>query len=156
MTATERVLEFCKLDQESNSANKKPPTNWPNQGKIIFDNVSMSYSDEDYSALALKNLSFKIEGGHKIGLVGRTGAGKSSLIQVLFRMAKLVHGHIQIDEIDIETIDLDQLRSRISIIPQDPVLFTGTIRYNLDPFHSYDDQQLWNALEEVRQIYICV
>jgi ATP-binding cassette subfamily C (CFTR/MRP) protein 4 len=149
MTAVERVLEYCALDQEPSSPKNRPPMNWPTEGEISFKNVSMSYSNEDDTTPALRDITLTIRGGEKIGVVGRTGAGKSSLIQILFRMGILVHGQIEIDKIDIETIGLDDLRSRISIIPQDPVLFTGTIRNNLDQFHFYSDQQIWNALEEV-------
>jgi ABC-type multidrug transport system fused ATPase/permease subunit len=149
MTAVERVLEYCALDQEPSPPKNRPPMNWPTHGEIVFKNVSMSYSNEDDTTLALRDITLTIRGGEKIGIVGRTGAGKSSLIQILFRMGILVHGQIEIDKIDIETIGLDDLRSRISIIPQDPILFTGTIRNNLDPFHFYSDQQIWNALEEV-------
>ncbi len=149
MTAVERVLEYCSLDQEPISPTNRPPSNWPEHGRIVFKNVSMSYIREDETNLALRNITLTIEGGKKVGIVGRTGAGKSSFIQILFRMGVLVHGQIVIDHIDIETIGLDDLRSRISIIPQDPVLFTGTIRNNLDPFHFYSDEQIWNALDEV-------
>jgi ABC-type multidrug transport system fused ATPase/permease subunit len=152
MTAVERILEYCSLDQEPPAQvplKNRPPINWPSQGQIRFKNVSMAYFNEENPILALRNISFKIEGGEKIGIVGRTGAGKSSLIQILFRMGIRVHGQIEIDNIDIDTIGLDDLRSRISIIPQDPILFTGTIRNNLDQFHFYSDHQIWNALEEV-------
>ena len=150
MTAVERVLEHCALDQESSSPKSRPPSNWPTDGQISFRNVSMSYTNEDDdTALALRNITLVIEGGEKIGIVGRTGAGKSSLIQVLFRLGRFVRGQIEIDQVDIETIGLDDLRSRISVIPQDPVLFTGSVRNNLDPFRLYSDEQIWNALEEV-------
>ena len=151
MTSVERVLEFCSLDQEPPPPKNRPPMDWPKHGEIVFRNVSMAYSNEDHTTLALRNISLRIAGGEKIGIVGRTGAGKSSFIQILFRMGILVEGQIEIDQIDISTIGLDDLRSRISIIPQDPVLFTGTIRDNLDQFHLYSDQQIWSALEEVRQ-----
>jgi ATP-binding cassette subfamily C (CFTR/MRP) protein 4 len=156
MTAVERVLEYCSLDQEPPaqvSPKNRPPMNWPSQGQIIFDNVSMSYTNDQHSPLALRNISFIIEGGEKIGIVGRTGAGKSSLIQILFRMGTFIDGRIEIDNIDIAMIGLDDVRSRISIIPQDPVLFTGTIRNNLDQFNNYSDEQIWNALEEVCQYF---
>ena len=149
MTSVERVLEFCVLDQEPSPPKNRPSMDWPNHGQIVFRNVSMAYSDVDHTALALRNITLTIAGGEKIGIVGRTGAGKSSFIQILFRMGILVEGQIEIDHIDIGTIGLDDLRSRISIIAQDPVLFTGTIRDNLDQFHLYSDQQIWNALEEV-------
>ena len=85
--------------------------------------------------------------GFNGGIVGRTGAGKSSLIQILFRIGLIVEGKIRIDDIDITTVRLNDVRSRISIIPQNPVLFSGTIRDNLDPFHQYTDEQIWSALE---------
>ena len=151
MTSVERVLEFCVLDQEPLPPKNRPPMDWPKHGEILFRNVSMAYSDIDHTTLALHNITLRIAGGEKIGIVGRTGAGKSSFIQILFRMGILVEGQIEIDHIDIGTIGLDDLRSRISIIPQDPVLFTGTIPDNLDQFHLYSDQQIWNALEEVRR-----
>jgi len=152
MTSVERVLEYCSLDQEPPAQvppKNRPPMNWPSQGEIVFNNVSMAYLNEEYPSLVLRNITLKIGGGEKIGIVGRTGAGKSSLIQILFRMGILVNGQIEIDHIDIDKIGLDDLRSRISIIPQDPVLFTGTIRNNLDQFNFYSDHQIWNALEEV-------
>ncbi|CAF3680029.1 unnamed protein product [Rotaria sordida] len=153
MTSVERILEYCSLDQEPPSqlsSKYRPPTNWPSQGCIIFENVSMSHSKELHSPLALHHISLIIESGEKIGIVGRTGAGKSSFIQTLFRMGTLVDGHIIIDNIDIGTIGLDDVRRRISIIPQDPILFTGTMRNNLDPFGLYSDVEIWNALEQVQ------
>ncbi|CAF5005137.1 unnamed protein product [Rotaria sp. Silwood1] len=153
MTSVERILEYCSLDQESSnqlSFKYRPPINWPSQGRIIFENVSMSHSKELHSPLALHNISLIIEPGEKIGIVGRTGAGKSSFIQTLFRMGTLVNGHIIIDNIDITTIGLDDIRRHISIIPQDPILFTGTMRNNLDPFGLYSDVEIWNALEQVQ------
>ena len=153
MTSVERILEYSSLQQEPPAQlppKYQPPNNWPSHGRIIFDNVSMSHSDQPDSPLALHHLSFIIESTQKIGIVGRTGAGKSSLIQSLFRMGTLVDGQIIIDDIDIATIGLDDVRRHISIIPQDPVLFTGTMRTNLDPFAHYSDTEIWNALEQVR------
>lgn len=154
MTAVERVLEYCSLEQEPPAQvpfKKRPPTDWPSRGQIVFDHVSMSYSEDEDFPLALHDISLTVEGGEKIGIVGRTGAGKSSFIQILFRMGYLTDGQILIDQIDIKTIGLDDVRSRLSIIPQDPVLFVGTIRNNLDPFHYYSDDQIWLALEQVRE-----
>ncbi|CAF4061065.1 unnamed protein product [Rotaria sp. Silwood2] len=153
MTAVERILEYCSLDQEPAAqvlTKHQPANNWPLQGQIIFKNVSMKYFNDEYSPFALRNITLTIEGGEKIGIVGRTGAGKSSFIQTIFRMGIIVNGQIEVDNIDITTIGLYDLRSRISIIPQDPILFTGTIRYNLDQFNNYSDDQIWNALEEVQ------
>ena len=109
----------------------------------------MSHSKEPHAPFALSHITLTILPHEKIGIVGRTGAGKSSFIQTLFRMGTLVDGEIRIDHIDISTVGLDDLRRRISIIPQDPVLFTGTMRSNLDQFGDYSDAEVWHALEQV-------
>ncbi|CAF4743672.1 unnamed protein product [Rotaria sp. Silwood1] len=153
MTSVERVLEYCSLEQEPPAQvplNRRPPSTWPSHGRIVFDNVSMSHSSDNQSLLALRHISMTIEAGEKVGIVGRTGAGKSSLIQTLFRMGTLVNGQIKIDNIDIALIGLDDVRRHLSIIPQDPVLFTGTMRSNLDPFNEYSDVEIWRALEQVQ------
>ena len=158
MTAVERVLEYCALDQEPPAqapTDRRPPSNWPSNGLITYHNVSMSYNNGSETSLALSHISLTIQPGEKIGIVGRTGAGKSSLIQTLFRMCKLFHGRIEIDHIDISTVGLDDLRRRISIIPQDPVLFTGTMRNNLDQFGDYSDVEIWQALEQVSGV-MCI
>ena len=152
MTAVERVLEYCSLDQEPPAQvppDHRPPSTWPSQGRIVFNDVSMCHSTDEHSPLALRHISMTIESGEKIGIVGRTGAGKSSLIQTIFRMGTLIDGQIKIDNIDITSVGLDDVRSRISIIPQDPVIFTGTMRSNLDPFNEYSDAEIWLALEQV-------
>jgi ATP-binding cassette subfamily C (CFTR/MRP) protein 4 len=152
MTAVERVLEYCSLDQEPPAQvppSNRPPSTWPSHGRIVFDDVSMCHSDHDDTPPALRHISMTIESAEKVGIVGRTGAGKSSLIQTLFRMGTLVDGQIKIDDIDIASVGLDDVRSRISIIPQDPVLFTGTMRNNLDPFDEYSDAEIWLAIEQV-------
>jgi ATP-binding cassette, subfamily C (CFTR/MRP), member 4 len=120
---------------------------WPSEGKIHFNNTSLRYNADQPPVL--KNLELEIEPHHKVGIVGRTGAGKSSLINALFRLAP-VEGSVVIDSIDTGNLLLQDLRSKISIIPQDPVLFSGTLRYNLDPFGEYADYILWNAIEAVR------
>ena len=153
MTAVERVLEYCELDQEPPAQlpdNKRPPTNWPSRGTITFDDVCMSHSPDPQAPLALAHISLDIHAAEKIGIVGRTGAGKSSFIQSLFRMGTLVQGHILVDGIDIASLGLDDVRRHISIIPQDPVLFTGTMRSNLDQFGDYADAEIWRALEQVQ------
>ncbi|CAF4233307.1 unnamed protein product, partial [Rotaria sordida] len=153
MTSIERILDYCSLDQEPPAQvppNRRPPSNWPSHGRIVFGNVSMSHSSDNQSSLALRHISMTIEAGEKVGIVGRTGAGKSSLIQTLFRMGTLVSGQIKIDNIDIASIGLDDVRRRISIIPQDPILFTGTLRSNLDQFNEYSDGEIWHALEQVQ------
>ncbi|KAL0104938.1 hypothetical protein PUN28_016527 [Cardiocondyla obscurior] len=149
MTSVERILEYSKVDSEpplESTPDKKPKSEWPENGKIEFKNVFLRYAPLEPPVL--KNLNFVIFPREKVGIVGRTGAGKSSLIQALFRLAD-VDGLIEIDGIDSGQIGLHDLRSKISIIPQEPFLFSGSLRRNLDPFDSYTDDPLWRALEEV-------
>ncbi|CAB3386319.1 Hypothetical predicted protein [Cloeon dipterum] len=150
MTSVERVLEFTKLDAEpplETEPSKDPGKDWPRQGRVVFDELTMRYSKNDPPVL--KGISFSINSGEKVGVVGRTGAGKSSLISALFRLADTCGGRILIDDVDTATLGLHQLRANISIIPQEPVLFSGTMRKNLDPFDEFPDELLWSALEEV-------
>lgn len=137
MTSVERVQEYADLKPEKDESAKETPMSWPQHGKIEFKNMSLSYSEDDPPVL--KDLSFLIKPREKVGIVGRTGAGKSSLIQALFRLANL-EGSILIDDIDTKAISLNKLRSKISIIPQEPVLFSSTLRKNLDPFDEYKDE----------------
>lgn len=148
LTSVERVLEYTKIESEKNlfEGQKPMPPTWPAHGRIIMDNVSLQYAPEEEAVL--KNLNIVIESGWKVGIVGRTGAGKSSLISALFRFA-YIDGSITIDGLDTSVISKQGLRSKISIIPQEPVLFSATIRYNLDPFSVYSDDELWRALEQV-------
>ncbi|KAG8042341.1 hypothetical protein G9C98_004975 [Cotesia typhae] len=149
MTSVERVLEYTNIESESaleSLPNKKPKDDWPPRGKVEFKNVYLSYSPLEPPVL--KNLNFTIEPREKIGIVGRTGAGKSSLISALFRLAD-IEGNIEIDGIDTGKIGLHDFRAKISIIPQEPFLFSGTLRRNLDPFEQYPDNILWSALEDV-------
>ncbi|VVC94166.1 unnamed protein product [Leptidea sinapis] len=146
MTSVERILQYTNIERESQweKGTIETPKGWPWRGQIEFRNCYMKYTPEDLPIL--KNLNLVLESGWKVGIVGRTGAGKSSLISSLFRLA-LVEGEILIDGVDTANLALQELRSKISIIPQEPVLFSATIRYNLDPFNSYEDDQLWKALE---------
>ncbi|XP_017858861.1 PREDICTED: probable multidrug resistance-associated protein lethal(2)03659 isoform X2 [Drosophila arizonae] len=151
MTSVERVIEYrsLKAEGEFNAVGeKKPPASWPPAGQIVADDLSLRYAPDPQAPYILKSLNFVIEPREKVGIVGRTGAGKSSLINALFRLS-YNDGSIVIDGRDTEEMGLHDLRSKISIIPQEPVLFSGTIRYNLDPFEQYDDSKLWQALEEV-------
>ncbi|CAG9107278.1 unnamed protein product [Plutella xylostella] len=149
MTSVERVLEYTKLPQEDilrASGDKKPPSGWPSQGHIVFSEVTLKYARDGDPVL--HKLDFEILSQAKIGIVGRTGAGKSSIIQALFRLAYL-EGSIFIDGIDTSSVGLHDLREKVSIIPQEPVLFSGTMRKNLDPFDEYSDEVLIRALEDV-------
>ncbi|CAG9768692.1 unnamed protein product [Ceutorhynchus assimilis] len=146
MTCVERIKEYADVVPERDTVTKNPPKSWPQEGNVRFDNLSLAYANgEDY---VLKNLSFEVKSTEKVGIVGRTGAGKSSIIMALFRLA-INEGRIIIDNVDISKVSFTKLRSSISIIPQEPVLFSGTLRKNLDPFDEYTDKAIWSALEEV-------
>ncbi|XP_037871800.1 ATP-binding cassette subfamily C member 4 isoform X1 [Bombyx mori] len=148
MTSVERILQYTHIERESQweKGERETPKGWPSNGRIEFRNCFMKYTPQDLPVL--KNLNLVIESGWKVGIVGRTGAGKSSLISSLFRLA-IVEGEILIDDIETGYLALQDLRSKISIIPQEPVLFSATVRYNLDPFNNYKDEELWKALEAV-------
>ena len=147
MTSVERVLEYSDLETEPlEIGDKKPPNDWPSAGEIQFEDVSFRY-DKSLNNV-LNNISLRINSGEKIGIVGRTGAGKSSIIQTLYRMAE-TDVALFIDNINIKEISLHNLRKKLSIIPQEPTLFIGTIRSNLDPLNEYTDIILWDALEQV-------
>lgn len=150
MTSVERVIEYTDLKSEPSleSLEKyRPPEKWPERGTIHFNGLSMKYSENSNNVL--KEVTLRIESKEKIGVVGRTGAGKSSIIQALFRLA-VNDGVVTIDGIDIASMGLHDLRSKISIIPQDPILFSGNMRNNLDPFEEKTDDEIWNALAQVR------
>jgi len=121
---------------------------WPQKSDIIFRNVHMRYRPT--LPLVLNGINLSIEGGEKIGIVGRTGAGKSTLITALLRLVELDSGTVYINGVDISKIGLNALRSVISVIPQDPVLFSGTIRTNLDPFGKHTDERIWDAIKRTR------
>ncbi|CAG2102867.1 unnamed protein product [Medioppia subpectinata] len=150
MTSVERIIEYSKLPQEAALTahdSHKPPPDWPQRGQIELKDVSLYYSGSDKPVL--KSLNCVINASEKVGICGRTGAGKSSIISALFRMVE-PKGEIVMDGINTGSIGLRDLRSAISIIPQDPVVFTGSVRKNLDPFGEYSDQYIWSALEEVQ------
>jgi ATP-binding cassette subfamily C (CFTR/MRP) protein 1 len=124
---------------------QRPQPEWPQKGNVEFKKFGLRYREG--LDLVIKNISCSILGGEKIGIVGRTGAGKSSLTVALFRIVEAAEGLIDIDGVDISKIGLHDLRNKLTIIPQDPVLFSGSLRMNLDPFNKHSDQELWQVLE---------
>ncbi|KAL1981719.1 hypothetical protein VTN96DRAFT_2276 [Rasamsonia emersonii] len=152
LNAVERVKEYLEVDQEAQAVipDSRPPPGWPSQGAVEFVNYSTRYRPD--LDLVLKNISFTVLPGEKVGIVGRTGAGKSSLALALFRGLEAESGQIIIDGVDISKIGLQDLRENITIVPQDPTLFTGTIRSNLDPFGLFTDEQIFTALRRVHLI----
>lgn len=158
MVSTERVLEYTDLPSEGGPLNDSKqidiPSDWPSKGKVELSNMTLAYPDFQnpgtFGDPVLKGLNVLFEPGKKVGIVGRTGAGKSSMLQALFRLVEpKPSGSILIDSVDTSALSLSTLRSRISIIPQEPFCFKGTLRFNLDPFEKFPDQSLWNVLEAV-------
>uniref|UniRef100_A0A1A7YK11 ATP-binding cassette, sub-family C (CFTR/MRP), member 2 n=2 Tax=Iconisemion striatum TaxID=60296 RepID=A0A1A7YK11_9TELE len=146
IVAVERVTEYSEIENEAEWVNqRRPPENWPQAGRLQFIDYKVRYRPE--LDLVLKGITCDVTSCEKIGIVGRTGAGKSSLTNCLFRIIEAAEGHILIDDIDISTIGLHDLRNNITIIPQDPVLFSGTLRMNLDPFDKFSEEDIWKVLE---------
>ncbi len=151
MTSTERLFAYIHLDQEPpglQDGGQPPPKAWPSKGTIEYSKVYAVYRKG--LPPVLKDVSFRIDGGSSCGIVGRTGSGKSSLMLSLFRLIPITEGTVYIDRFDVSSIALDALRSQIAIIPQDPVLFSGSIRDNLDPWNKYSDAAIWQALEKAQ------
>ncbi|XP_010079777.1 PREDICTED: multidrug resistance-associated protein 1, partial [Pterocles gutturalis] len=147
IVAVERVKEYAEMEKEAEWSIEQtaPPSTWPEEGKIEFRGYGLRYRED--LDLVLKNINVTINGGEKIGIVGRTGAGKSSLTLGLFRINEAAEGEIIIDGINIAKIGLHDLRFKITIIPQDPILFSGSLRMNLDPFDQHSDEDIWRSLE---------
>lgn len=146
--SVERVQEYSELKPEAplEIRETEPDDNWPQAGSLEFRNVSARYREN--LDLILKDVSFSVKGGEKVGVCGRTGAGKSSLTMVLYRVIEAASGQVLIDGVDVSKIGLHTLRSRLSIIPQDSQCFEGTLRENLDPTNKSTDAQLWAVLEQ--------
>ena len=164
MTSVERVMRYTELPPEPGySRQDKPPADWPSQGSLSIRDLSMVYFQGGPSVL--RDFNLDVQPKEKIGIVGRTGAGKSSLVAALFRMPD-PQGQVFIDGVDLGTIDIQAVRRSMAVITQDPVLFAGSLKKNLDPFNRFPDQAIWTALDEVQlmkkvskldgQLYYCV
>jgi ABC-type multidrug transport system fused ATPase/permease subunit len=147
--AVERVTEYASIEVEAQGG-RSAPAAWPTDGRIVFENVTVAYAQD--LPPVLHGLTFAVKPGERIGIVGRTGAGKSTLASVLFRLLEPRDGSVSIDGLDISSLKLEQLRSRLAIIPQDPFLFSGTLRSNLDMQGELDDAELQAALQRVHLI----
>ncbi|XP_077634918.1 ATP-binding cassette sub-family C member 2 isoform X1 [Crocuta crocuta] len=146
IVAVERINEYIKVENEAPwVTDKRPPPGWPSKGEIRFNNYQVRYRPE--LDLVLNGITCDIRSTEKIGVVGRTGAGKSSLTNALFRILEAAGGQIIIDGVNIASIGLHDLREKLTIIPQDPILFSGSLRMNLDPFNNHSDEEIWKALE---------
>lgn len=152
MNSFERLQEYLEVEQEApyDIPETEPPASWPETGRINVKDLSLRYAPE--LPRVIRNVTFDVEPNHKVGIVGRTGAGKSTIITAFFRFLDADSGSIEIDGVDISTIGLRNLRQAITIIPQDPTLFSGTIRSNLDPFTQYSDESMFEALKRVNLI----
>ncbi|CAD5185380.1 unnamed protein product [Musa acuminata subsp. malaccensis] len=146
--SVERLNQYMHVSSEAPEIvrGNRPPSDWPAIGRVELRDLKIRYRPE--APLVLRGISCTFEGGNKIGIVGRTGSGKTTLIGALFRLVEPAGGRITIDALDIATIGLHDLRSRLGIIPQDPTLFHGSVRYNLDPLGQYTDQQIWEVLDK--------
>jgi ABC-type multidrug transport system fused ATPase/permease subunit len=151
MNCVERVLFYANnipqegggpLEMDGNTI----PDSWPSEGVIEARDVTLRYRD---GPLVLKGLNFNVKSCEKVGVAGRTGSGKSSMMIGLFRIQELAGGSITIDGLDISTVPLNKLRTKLGIIPQDPVMFSASVRFNLDPFNVYSDEKIWDVLQSI-------
>jgi ABC-type multidrug transport system fused ATPase/permease subunit len=147
LNSVERFEEYMKVEQEPRDGSRPAVEEWPTEGAIVVDDLSLQYPTS--TSPVLHHVSFKVNPCEKVGIVGRTGAGKSSLTLGLLRMMEALTGEIRVDGVRIADLDLKVLRSRLSLVPQDPVLFEGTLRSNLDVLNEFDDATCWNALKRV-------
>ncbi|KAJ0945269.1 putative ABC-type xenobiotic transporter [Helianthus annuus] len=148
IVSVERLDQYMHIHSEAPKIieDNRPSRSWPSIGRVFIENLKIRYQPN--SPFVLHGISCVFEGGHKIGIVGRTGSGKTTLISALFRLVEPTDGRIVIDDLDITSIGLHDLRSSFGIIPQEPTLFSGSIRYNLDPLSDHSDQEIWKVLEK--------
>ncbi|KAG0614326.1 hypothetical protein M758_6G168500 [Ceratodon purpureus] len=148
IVSVERVRQYMKIESEAPAIidDSRPSPNWPKHGKVELQNLQIRYRPG--APLVLKGITCTFQGGQRVGVVGRTGSGKTTLISALFRLVEPAGGRILIDGLDITTIGLRDLRSRLGIIPQEPTLFRGTVRSNLDPLGEHEDKDIWEALQK--------
>jgi ABC-type multidrug transport system fused ATPase/permease subunit len=149
MTSVERLQFYCDMPAEKNYRGQpiELEETWPQSGDLEFKNVSIRYAD--HLPLILKNISFKIKSGSKVGLVGRTGSGKSTIIQSVYRFVDIAEGEILFDHKSIHHIPLKRIRKNLAVIPQDPALFMGSLRSNIDRYRHVTDEQVWTVLKKV-------
>ncbi|CAG8495816.1 30_t:CDS:2 [Acaulospora morrowiae] len=152
--SVERIQEYIDMPQELTGAiaSAHPPAAWPTRGDIEVSDLVVRYGQNDQPVL--RDISFTVHDEERIGIVGRTGSGKTTLANSFFRLTEATEGRIVIDGIDISNIGLEDLRTRLTIISQDPVLFEGTIRSNLDIREEYEDHELWESLRRVHLVHI--
>jgi len=153
MVNAERCLKMLEIPQERELGPNDPDLlqgrhKWPEEGNLEFKNVSLKYRPD--TEVVLKNLSFRVKRGEKIGVVGRTGAGKSTICLSISRIVEIFEGNIIIDGIDIQKISLEECRKRITVIPQDPTMFSGTLRFNLDPEGLASDEDIMDLLTKAQ------
>lgn len=142
----QRVFNLQDTPQERLKGQDSTPSDWPNKGVLEFKDVHLRYRPN--CEKVLKGIDFKIEAGQRVGVVGRTGAGKSTIFMALSRIVELDQGSIEIDGQDISKLDLKEVRDQITMIPQDPTLFTGSLRFNLDPFNEHPDQRILRLVKK--------
>jgi ABC-type multidrug transport system fused ATPase/permease subunit len=146
MTSVERLKFYSQIPSEKIEGPANVPDSWPSRGELKVENLQAQYAP--HLPLVLKGLSFQVPAGQRVGIVGRTGSGKTTLFQVLYRFIEASQGRIWIDGIDISTLSLERLRRSLAIVPQDPSLFMGTLRSNLDRYQEYSDEQVWTSLRQ--------
>ena len=152
MIDCEKLFNLTKVDQEKEKGEVQVDKKWVKQGEIEFKDVVLRYRKN--TDIALNHLNFKIKAGDKVGICGRTGAGKSTVSMALSRIVEIENGVINIDGVNIQQIDMSKLRNSVTVIPQDPTLFTGTLRYNMDPFNEATDERITELIVKANLEYL--